>query len=315
MSDKEQTVHIPGFAKHLEEIKKRQSEKENEVAILRASLEARERELDSYRHKMREEQLAREKKWQNELESREMFFSERERNLIDRQRDFEIKLMERQSEIENLRTHLHQEVSTRELKLNQAVSDLEKEKERYNEENRQRIEKTSKNYVSEALDTLDKKETQFHRMSKIWSFIGAGALIVGASFFVYVSVNSANSITAPVTWEFIIFSALKGIISVGLLVGLARYGFLFSNAYMREALKNADRRHAINFGKFYLESYGAAADWTQVKEAFEHWNISSDNAFSKETADQLHTGNLEKAASIIEKASKLLSKSSGKKDA
>jgi hypothetical protein len=49
---------------------------------------------------------------------------------------------------------------------------------------------------------------------------------------------------------------------------------------MREALKNADRRHAINFGKFYLESYGAAAEWSQVKEAFEHWNITGENAFS-----------------------------------
>lgn len=70
---------------------------------------------------------------------------------------------------------------------------------------------------------------------------------------------------------------------------------------MREALKNADRRHAINFGKFYLESYGAAADWTQIKEAFEHWNITGDNAFSKSEESKLDVTTLEKVATAIEK--------------
>jgi hypothetical protein len=70
---------------------------------------------------------------------------------------------------------------------------------------------------------------------------------------------------------------------------------------MREALKNADRRHAINFGKFYLESYGAAADWTQIKEAFEHWNIAGENAFSKPENGKLDITTLEKAASAFEK--------------
>lgn len=75
----------------------------------------------------------------------------------------------------------------------------------------------------------------------------------------------------------------------------------------REALKNADRRHAINFGKFYLESYGAAAEWTQIKEAFEHWNITGDNAFSKPEENKLDITAVDKLASSIEKFSKLTS--------
>lgn len=101
---------------------------------------------------------------------------------------------------------------------------------------------------------------------------------------------------------------LKGIIAVALLVGLAKYSFLFSSSYMQEALKNADRRHAINFGKFYLESYGAAADWAQVKEAFEHWNISGTNAFTRSDNYLPDVGSLEKAIALVERAGKALPK-------
>jgi hypothetical protein len=75
---------------------------------------------------------------------------------------------------------------------------------------------------------------------------------------------------------------------------------------MEEALKNADRRHAINFGKFYLESYGAAADWAQVKEAFEHWNIAASNAFSRSDSSLPDISVLEKSVALIERVSKAL---------
>ena len=48
---------------------------------------------------------------------------------------------------------------------------------------------------------------------------------------------------------------------------------------MVEALRNADRRHAISFGEFYLRAYGANADWKEVKEAFQHWNIDKGSHF------------------------------------
>jgi len=61
-----------------------------------------------------------------------------------------------------------------------------------------------------------------------------------------------------------------------------------------------------NFGKFYLESYGAAADWAQIKEAFEHWNIIGSNAFSKSEEEEMDVSMLEKAAVAIEKIRKSL---------
>jgi hypothetical protein len=275
--------------------------REKELLAFRENIREQEKQLEEYRAKLKNEQLAREKEFHKELEARERFFSEREKKLFDRQREFEEHLVMRQRETEELRLRLEEEIVRREAELQKTRYELQQEKERYNEESRKKIERTSKDYVSEALELLGKKESEFHNRSKAWGAIGAGALIGGLTFFGYVTIASFSSLPNPVTWEFIAFSVFKGLIAVVLFAALAKYSLLFSNSYMREALKNADRRHAINFGKFYLESYGAAADWAQIKEAFEHWNISGENAFSKPEDRKLDVTSLEKVASSIEK--------------
>lgn len=294
------------LAERVLEEEERFSARERELMHYRELIQRQEHELDAYRKRLKEEQLIREKELQNELNAREKFFSEREKSLIERQRDFEQHLMRREAETEALRTHLQKEISDREARLQQALVELQQEKERYSEESRKKIERTSKDYVVDALDTLDRKEKQFHFISKVWSSIGVISISSGAIFFAYVTISSFFMLPEKITWEFILFSVFKGLIAVGLLAGLAKYSFLFSSAYMQEALKNADRRHAINFGKFYLESYGAAAEWSQVKEAFEHWNISGSNAFTRQEDPTTEISSLERAVELIERVSKAI---------
>lgn len=269
-------------------------------------IQRQEHELNVYRKQLKEEQLARARELQSELDAREKFFAEREKSLIERQREFERHLRQREVEIEALRAHLQKEIAEKEAKLQQALIDLQLEKERYSEESRRKIEQTSKDYVVDALNALDKKEKQFHFISKVWSAIGAVSLSFGMVFFVYITISSSFTLPLSITWEFITFSVFKGLVAVSLLAGLTKYSFLFSNSYMQESLKNADRRHAINFGKFYLESYGAAAEWSQVKEAFEHWNISGTNAFNRHEDPTTEISALEKAVLLIERVSKSL---------
>lgn len=278
------------------------SEREKELLSYRELIQQQEKELNNYRSRLKKEQFQREKELQLEFESREKLFADREKQLYERQREFEQRLMQRQAETEALRNHLEKEIAAREAQLQQTAFELQQEKERYNADNRKKIEETSKDYVSDALDTLETKERQFHKISKIWSGIGAGSLIVGLIFFVAITVASVLTFPVIITWEFIVFSVFKGIVALTFAAALAKYAFLFSSSYMREALKNADRRHAINFGKFYLESYGAAAEWSQVKEAFEHWNITGENAFSPKNEKSVDIPALAKAAEIIERA-------------
>lgn len=288
--------------------RERLSAHESELREYRALLSRQEKEFDSYRSRLKEEQLQRERLLQKENEERERLFVEREKQLLQRQRDFEIQLDRRRSEIESLRKHLQVEIAQRETQLQQAIAELEQEKERYKEEGRKRIEANSRSYVSDALDVLDQKERQFHRMSKIWASVGAAGLVSGVVFFIYIGISSAASLSQEITWPLFVFLTFKGLVAVALVAGLAKYSFLFSSYYMQEALKNADRRHAINFGKFYLESYGAAAEWSQVKEAFEHWNITAANAFSKSDPSLPDISALEKSVALIERVGKALPK-------
>lgn len=282
------------------------TDRERELVAYREHISAQERELDEFRKKLKTEQLSREKELHKELEAREKFFADREKKLFERQREVEEQLVRRQHEAEQLRIRLEQEIVQRESQLSEAMQALQIEKARYTEESRKNIERKSKDYVSEALESLNIKEEKFHFLSKLWSSIGALSLFLGVGFFGYVTVASFASLPTVITWEFIALSVFKGLIAVALFAALSKYAFLFSNSYMQEALKNGDRRHAINFGKFYLESYGAAAEWIQIKEAFEHWNITGSNAFNKHEENKIDITALEKITDAIEKIGKII---------
>ena len=77
-----------------------------------------------------------------------------------------------------------------------------------------------------------------------------------------------------------------GAISVGIILAIAKLAFTLGKSYMVESLRSADRSHAISFGEFYLKSYGNDSEWSELKEAFQHWNIDSGSVFSdQKTAD------------------------------
>ena len=284
------------------------SSRERELNEYRELLEMQQREFEAYRKRAQEEQLKREEELQQEKRDRERMFLQREKQLTMRRQEFEERQMRRQEEVEQLRDRLQKEIAEGEQKLQRELSELALEKERYNEESRKKIERTSKDYVAAALETLDEKETQFHTLSKIWSGLGAVSLVVAIAFFAFLTLSSVIALPNPITWEFMVFAVFKGLIAVALLAGLAKYSFLLGNSYMQEALKNADRRHAINFGKFYLESYGAAAEWSQVKEAFEHWNITGSNAFKRSNEAMPDISVLEKAIALVERLGQALPK-------
>jgi hypothetical protein len=271
-------------------------EREKELSHYREIIEKQESELNAYRVRLKKEQYLREKELRKELEERERYFMEREKKLVERQKEFEEHFHRREIEAESLRNRLQKEMES-----------LALEKERLTKESREKIEQTSQNYVEDALELLSTKESQFHTISKIWSGIGASCLVVAVIFFVVVTFKYGAQDADQVTWQFLIFTLFKGLVTVGLLAAIAKYAYLFSSSYMHESLKNADRRHAINFGKFYLQSYGAAADWSEVKEAFEHWNISGSNAFTRQESNSSDEDALKKAVQVIEKREKCIS--------
>jgi hypothetical protein len=269
-------------------------------------LTARERSMLAERAKVQRDLLEREKQLQREQQEREKLFEERERRLHEQQFKFEHELGRRQQENAELRARLQAEITQRETQLADAERLLALEKARYTEESRKRLESKSRDYVKDALDSLKKNEDQFQLFSRFWGILGAVSLIGGVGFFVWVSIGTFETLPATISWQLVALSAFKGLVGLALFAALSKYSYLFSMSYMSESLKNSDRRHAINFGKFYLETYGSAAEWTQVKEAFEHWNIEGPNSFAPAADGQIDLTALEKAATAVEKIKKAL---------
>lgn len=272
----------------------------------RRQLTVRERELLQERDKLQQELLLREKKLQQEKEEREKLFEQRERRLHEQQFKFEHEIAKRQQENASLRERLQAEIAQRESQLAEAERLLALEKARYTEESRNRLEAKSKDYVKDALDALQKNEDHFRLYAQVWAVAGALSLVGGVVLFGWVTVDTFGALPAVLSWPFVALTAFKGLVGLALFAALSKYAYLFSNSSMSESLKNSNRRHAINFGKFYLETYGTAADWAQVKEAFEHWNIDGPNGFAPVGDGAFDLTALEKTAAAIEKLRKVL---------
>jgi hypothetical protein len=284
------------LVKELEQRQKELNVREQEAfereSSYRMQIEKQKSQLDDYHLKLNREQKERQIRLAKEEEERKMIFMQQREQM----HKYEIQMKNERDETEKLQN-----------KIREQEVQLEKEKEKYREDSRKTIEQKSSAYVNDALNILKGKESQYHNISRFWAVFGALSISAGIFILSYLGIEGFSILEKKedVSWSFLLLITFKGLIVVGLFVALAKYSFTFSQSYMHESLKNSERRHAINFGKFYLESYGADADWSQIKEAFEHWNISSHTAFSNNTSDSFDPKTLENAVSIIQAVSKL----------
>ncbi|EPS3433218.1 hypothetical protein [Vibrio alginolyticus] len=299
------------YEKRYKELNERQKVLQAQIAEQQALLHAQEKELNDSRKRLKEEQLIHEKNLMLESREREKFYDEREQELLSRRHHVEKLLSEQKAEWNAFMEKKQHEIVEKEKQLESAFVELEQERERYTEESRKQIESKSQNYVNTALTGLESKENSFHFLAKMWSGLGAVSIVMGVLFVIISTFYGANTYhdATGYTWTYFLYVTFRGLIVVAMFIALARYAFIFSNSYMHESLKNSERRHAINFGKFYLEAYGANANWEQVKEAFQHWNISSDSAFTKKNTSDFDPKVME---NVIE-LSKVLSRNSPNK--
>lgn len=173
---------------------------------------------------------------------------------------------------------------------------------------KQRIESNASIYIDEAIKSLEKHEAKNRLNGNIWYCLGYATLAAGVGYGVYSVTQYANS--ADQQWIRFAYLGLKSVIIIGLLIACSKYAFTLGKSYMSEALKSADRIHAISFGRFYLRAFSEKANWAELKEVFQHWNINNNSAFSG-----LDTNNFDPKfiEAIVEVAKTLASKADPKK--
>lgn len=276
------------------------TEKLKELDLVRDQLAKRESTIERRMIHEKQQLELREKELFDSVEKRVRSLSEQEQSVSKRQEELEQRLKNEQAEAAKRRAEYIDQIQN----LEEMRRGLEVEKQRLTEEAQQTLQGNSKKFVKSALSLLGTKEGRFHVISVVWAIAGALSLLAGVVIAVFTMINSSNSYheASGAGLAYYFFHLFRGLVVVGLCGVLSRYAFVFSNSYMHESLKVGERAHAIRFGEFYLDTYGANAEWEQVKEAFAHWNISGQSAFSKADPSAIDPAVTGAANKLIDKA-------------
>ncbi len=175
----------------------------------------------------------------------------------------------------------------------------------------EKIEIKASEYVDEAMTRLKTRESSNKIIGNIWYVLGFMCLIGGVIFGIWgiSKFLRIDKTVADVQWTIVIILTIKTTVIIGLLIACSKYSFTLGKSYINEALKNADRIHAISFGKFYLDAYGSTAKWEDLKEAFQYWNINRESSFSKLDTNQYDPKFIE----LVVELSKIISSRTDKK--
>jgi hypothetical protein len=174
------------------------------------------------------------------------------------------------------------------------------------QEVRERVEKNAAEFIKQALDALRQRERTYRIVGYMWYGLGYLALIAGVGAAAWRATTAAN---ARLGWSELVGFAVFGFVLIALLIAVAKYSFTLGKSFTMEALRNADRSHAISFGEFYLNVAGDQVEWKDVKDAFQHWNIDKGSSFAGQEAKQFDPQLLEAALEVAKLAAARAEKS------
>lgn len=150
---------------------------------------------------------------------------------------------------------------------------------------RLQIELNAADYISIAKTELGTRERHNKMVAYLCYIIGFITLGVGLYFAIdgLKSISDLQKVLETHPNQVIgiyIMAVIKSLLIIGLLIASSKYTFTLGKSFMHEALRNADRIHAISFGEFYLKAFNTeSTSPTDIKEIFQHWNIDKSSSF------------------------------------
>jgi len=165
----------------------------------------------------------------------------------------------------------------------------------------EKLERTAASFVQDSITELSKRESRLKLLANFWYIIGFIALILGVALGVYFSSIDNTAKTSILSITYVI---VRNILTIALLIVASRYSFNLGKTYMNESLKNADRIHAISFGKFYLQVYGSDIKQEELREVFKDWNTNQESAFLKLDSKDIDPKILESILKLAESLKK-----------
>ena len=171
----------------------------------------------------------------------------------------------------------NREISKKILKLTKTVYEAPRNLIK-SQVKQKKIDKSAADYVEQHTRELSIRERNLKFQAVLWYTIGFVSLLGGISVAIYFISTTNKDIVELTTVLFLIF---KSLFLIGLFIAASRYSFNLGKTYMNESLKNADRIHAISFGKFYLQVFSEDINSEDLKDVFKDWNTNHESSFMK----------------------------------
>ena len=162
------------------------------------------------------------------------------------------------------------------------------------------IETEGYKYLEDTINSLNQRETVNRYISfgcYGLSFIVLSALLVFTFwrfyFFMGAEIYFDLQKTIVLCVEIIVLSALA--------ISICRFLFLLGKSFMVEAIRCADRAHAIGLGRLYLKLFKGKFKWEELRDVLQSWNIDNGSAFINLDAKDIDGVSLDKVTSLLKK--------------
>lgn len=161
------------------------------------------------------------------------------------------------------------------------------EKIKQSEEEQRKTEEKVKtglsNYIEDVFTNLKESEKRNKKFA-FWLYLVSIISLIATIVIAVAFVVNRDWQTANV--EYMIAYGVVCLFIIIILISLSKLLFTLAKSFMVEAIRCSDRIHAISFGKFFLDAYGAEASREEVLKAFSSWNIDNGStSFRNQSGD------------------------------
>ncbi|BAU29587.1 TIR domain-containing protein [Aneurinibacillus soli] len=188
------------------------------------------------------------------------------------------------------------------------ITEIKEQEETQKEEKQKVVKRVIESQVlKDVLFGLRMREI-INKFIALLFYILTVGLLVGAARLAYYTILDTVKDIKDTNLYYYIYIGLKNLVIIGLLITSSRYSFKLGQVLMREGVRQGDRLHAINYGKFFLSSFQDRLSFEEMKDLFKDWNIDN-NKESKGTVvddmDSVREIDTKTTGEIVEQLCKL----------
>lgn len=245
---------------------------QSQIKEMNENFYRRENELNNREKKL----IENENKLSSSFDERLRDLQKREAGVRDREKETEDYIRAQREEFDVLRVKAQEEIRDLHNQAKKMEEEISINKERQTIEYQKQLEKNTAKYINETLQALNLSYKDAKKSASEWRFYGAISLVLAFGALFYLS-YLIDPLDVSLDWKNISYLSIRGSAIIALAGAFATYAVKCSNRLSIEAAEIASRVHGIEYGAFFINTYGANAGWDEINDAFRHWHKDDEN--------------------------------------